>query len=280
MPDALFRRGNLRARGRRVLELEQIHTLDRTILKAIPIPAFVVDSDVRIVDLNSAAVCLCASEHEAVYKCRGGEVLRCVHATDVQDGCGGAPFCQQCVIRNSVNTCLRGQTISRARMSMDFSPESGLKPRELLITTSPIPDGTEQLALLIVEDITANDELEQALRRSEKLAVTGRLLATIAHEINNPLDSLSNLLYLLRREPGLGHNARGLAESAEQEITRLTKIIQQTLSPHREAKLPVVTKLSELLNEVAALFRHRLESAHIKLHLEYRDRRRSHNQPQ
>jgi signal transduction histidine kinase len=154
-------------------------------------------------------------------------------------------------------------------MSMDFLPETGRKTRELLITASPISASSERLALLIVEDITVNEELEQALRRSEKLAVTGRLIATVAHEINNPLESLSNLLYLLKSKPELGRSAKELVESAEQEVARLATITRQTLAPHREAKLPVITKLSELLDDVVAVFRLRLESARIKVRREY-----------
>lgn len=228
-----------------------------------------VDNDVQIVDMNSAAARLCARDHEVVYKCRGGEALQCLYSTDAPDGCGRAPFCQQCVIRNSVMNCLQGQAVSRARMSMDFLPESGRKMRELLITASPLPTSTRRLALLIVEDITANEELEQALRRSEKLAVAGSLLATIAHEINNPLESLTHLLYLLRLEPGLGDGAKELVASAEQEVARLATITRQTLAPHRKAKLPVITKLSELLDDVVTVFHRRLESASIKVCRDY-----------
>jgi signal transduction histidine kinase len=152
---------------------------------------------------------------------------------------------------------------------MDFIPDSGRKTREMLITTSAIATSSEQLALLIIEDITLNDELEQALRRSDKLAMTGKLLATIAHEINNPLESLSGLLYLLRLEEGLGNHAQELLDSAEQEIARLATITRQTLDPHREAKLPVVTKLSELLDDVVAVFQLRLESVNIQVHRKY-----------
>ena len=246
-----------------------ISALDQTILKAIPIPAFVVDDDVQILNMNSAAARLCAQDREVFYKCRGGEALQCPYSTDVPDGCGRAPFCQQCVIRNSVVSCFQGKAVSRARMSMDVIPESGRKKKELLITASPLPTSSRRLALLIVEDITANEELEQALRRSEKLAVAGSLLATIAHEINNPLESLNHLLYLLSSEPGLGHGAKELLASAEQEVARLGTITRQTLAPHREAKLPVVSKLSELLDDVVALFHRRLESSRIGVRREY-----------
>jgi signal transduction histidine kinase len=244
--------------------------LDRTILNAIPIPAFVVDHNVQILDMNSAAAQLCDRKHEVVYKCRGCEVFHCLHSTGATEGCGKASFCRDCVIRGSVTRCLEGQAVNRALMSMEFLPETGRKMRELLITTSPITAGRERLALLVVEDITAHDELEKALRRSEKLAVTGRLLTTLAHEINNPMESLGSLLYLLRLQPELGHKAKELVELVEQELARLAAITRQTLAPHRETKLPAITKLSKLLDDVLAVFRHRMDSARIKVRREYR----------
>jgi len=251
------------------LELTPVYTFDHTFLSAIPIPAFVVDDDVRIVDMNSAAARLCNRDPEAVYKCRGGEALHCLHSTDVSDGCGRAPFCQQCVIRNSVMSCLHGQAVSRARMSMTSVTESGRKTRELLVTASPLSTGADGLALLVIEDITVHEELEQALRRSEKLAASGRLLATMAHEINNPLDSLSSLLYLVRVEPGLGQSAKKLVESAEKEVERIAAITRQTLAPHREASFPVNVRLSELLDDVLAVFRRRLDAARINVCRDY-----------
>jgi PAS domain S-box-containing protein len=115
-----------------------------------------------------------------------------------------------------------------------------------------------------------NKELEQALRRSEKLAVTGGLLATLAHEINNPLESLGNLLFLLKSDPGLGESPQELVDSAEKEVTRLATIIRQTLAPHRESNFPVPTKLSELLDDVVAVFQRKLESTGIEVRRDYR----------
>jgi hypothetical protein len=138
-------------------------TLYRAILNAIPTPVFVVDDDVRIADLNDVASTLSGQEKGAVLKRRGGEVLHCLHSTDVPEGCGRAPFCQQCVIRNSVKGCLQGRTISRTRMKMDFVPASGRKTMELLITASPIPGSEARLALLIVEDITEISTLKDII---------------------------------------------------------------------------------------------------------------------
>ena len=138
-----------------------------------------------------------------------------------------------------------------------------------MFVTGAIRDVTERkLANEQIEKL--NDELELALQRSEKLAATGRLVATIAHEINNPLDSLRGLLHLLRGNSSLEPSARELVELADQEVARLTTIVRQTLAPHRETRLPVVTKISELLDDVCAVFRPKLQEAEIQVLRQYR----------
>ena len=114
-----------------------------------------------------------------------------------------------------------------------------------------------------------HDELEKALQRSEKLASTGRLVATIAHEINNPLDSLYNMMHLLRANPNLDATARELVGLAGEEITRLSQSTKQTLAPHRESKLPVVTKLSVILDDTCAMFQPQLHASSIEVKRNY-----------
>jgi len=130
----------------------------RTILDAIPNPVLVVDVDVRIRDLNNAALRFCGQTKEAVYRQRGGEVLHCLRSLDVPEGCGRGPSCKDCIIRNSVNACLQGSKVNRERMTMELVDGASLKPTQLLITASPLPDsfapGGERLALLILEDVT------------------------------------------------------------------------------------------------------------------------------
>lgn len=134
-------------------------TLDRTIFDAIPMALFVVDDDVEIQELNSAAGQFCGKESRAVYKKRGGDVLQCLHAQETPDGCGRAPACRHCVIRNSVKKSLDGQTVYRKRMSLHVKHEAGLRDLALLITTSPLQVNGKQRALLMVEDVTAAESL-------------------------------------------------------------------------------------------------------------------------
>jgi signal transduction histidine kinase len=145
---------------------------------------------------------------------------------------------------------------------------SPLKTEEGTYVTSAIRDITQR-KLAEAEIRKLNQELEQALKRSEKLATTGRLAATIAHEINNPLEAVTNLHYLIQGRKDLDDSSRQLFTLAQQEIVRIGNIVRETLAPHRESRLPVAIKISELLDDVCSVFKPRLELAHINLRREF-----------
>ncbi len=108
------------------------------------------------------------------------------------------------------------------------------------------------------------------LRRTEKLAATGRLAASIAHEINNPLEAVTNLLYLLHQQP-LDPEALQYADMAQQELARVSQITQQTLRFYRESSKPVLTNPGELLESVLSLHQGRLHAAKVEVVRRYRD---------
>jgi PAS domain S-box-containing protein len=150
-------------------------------------------------------------------------------------------------------------------MGVGLSP---LTTEEGTFVSSAIRDVTERkLAEAQIKKL--NDELELALQRSDKLAVNGRLIATMAHEINNPLESLMNLHHLLGLNPTLDDSGREMVELAKQEVLRLATISRETLAPYRETKFPVVTKVYELLEDAMTMFRRRLEVARIEVRREY-----------
>jgi PAS domain S-box-containing protein len=143
-----------------------------------------------------------------------------------------------------------------------------LTTEEGTFVSSAIRDVTERkLAEAQIKKL--NDELELALQRSDKLAVNGRLIATMAHEINNPLESLMNVHHLLAMNPTLDEDARELLELAQREVTRLGTISRETLAPYRETKFPVATKVYELLEDAMTMFRRKLEVARIEVRREY-----------
>jgi PAS domain-containing protein len=126
----------------------------RAILNALPLMVFVVDQDVRIRDLNDEAATAFGLEKGAVLDRRGGEVLRCLHSSDVPEGCGRAPACRLCVIRSSVSDSQQGGTITRRRTRFTRVQETKRKDLDLLITTSPMPGADESLTLLAIDDIS------------------------------------------------------------------------------------------------------------------------------
>ena len=100
-------------------------------------------------------------------------------------------------------------------------------PLEATISQATI--GGEKLYTVILRDITQRKQTEAALMRSEKLATVGRLAATVAHEVNNPLEAVANLLYLAEQNPSLDEAAREHLRMAEAEVTRAAHIVKQTL---------------------------------------------------
>lgn len=142
-----------------------------------------------------------------------------------------------------------------------FLLERPIRPETLL--------GTLEIALRgrrrqyqIRDQIVQYERAQEALRRSEKLAVTGRLAASIAHEINNPLEAVTNLLYLIRTDPS-PEKLHQYLNAAEQELARVTEITTQTLRFYREPNKPVQTELASVLQSVLVLYHSRLAAANI-----------------
>jgi PAS domain S-box-containing protein len=106
-------------------------------------------------------------------------------------------------------------------------------------------------------DVTARKLAEEALIRSEKLASAGRLAATIAHEINNPLEAVTNLLYLARTDSA---GASQYIAAAESELRRVSHIARQTLGFYRDRGTPQEVGVSDLVNDVLTMYAKRIES--------------------
>ncbi len=134
----------------------------------------------------------------------------------------------------------------------------------VLLSVSPLRNEEGKLvgASAIARDVGAQKRTEEALRRNERLATAGRLTAAIAHEIKNPLEALTNLVYLARRD------ANGRDEYlrlAEQEIGRLDSIAQQALGFVREGASPEPLDTGKILEEVVQLYLRKLQAKHIAL---------------
>jgi PAS domain S-box-containing protein len=141
---------------------------------------------------------------------------------------------------------------------------------EINISDSGAPirdqDGSITGIVLVFRDVTVARRTQEALIANEKLAVAGRLAASIAHEIHNPLDSVSNLLYLMSSGSTAEENAQFL-EMARQEIDRVTQISRSMLSLYRESTAPIPINIREILSGTLVLLDHRVQDLQSTVHL-------------
>jgi PAS domain S-box-containing protein len=137
---------------------------------------------------------------------------------------------------------------------------------EVSLTVSPVKDANGQVigASKILRDVSNRKRLEQSLLQAEKIAATGRMAATIAHEINNPLEALMNLLYLLRPKIADEEGINFLA-TAEGELARVSHIAKQTLGYYRENTLASRTSLGEVAEHAVTIYKPRCTAARITI---------------
>ena len=122
----------------------------------------------------------------------------------------------------------------------------------------------------IRDNLQRQQAAERALRESEKLAVAGRMAASIAHEINNPLTAITNLLYLCSTANSIP-DIKSYLRLAQQEMARVTAITQNTLQFYRQVAHPAPVKITDVLDSVLVLFDSRLNHAGIKIEKHYQD---------
>jgi PAS domain S-box-containing protein len=138
----------------------------------------------------------------------------------------------------------------------------------VLLSVSPLR-GTKGAVIglsVIARDITTQVRTEEILRRNEKLATAGRMSATIAHEINNPLEAVVNLLYLAQHDP---QGREDYLRLAEKEIHRIGDIAQQTLGFVREGASATRLNVAETLDQVLHLYVRQINGKHIQVEKEY-----------
>jgi PAS domain S-box-containing protein len=147
---------------------------------------------------------------------------------------------------------------------------------EVSVTISPIRNHEGKVigASKIARDISDRKRMEKVLLQSEKLAATGRMAAAIAHEVNNPLESLMNLIYLARQNCSASPKAQEYLITAEGELERVSHIARQTLGYYRDTGAPVDLYLHDLVENVLAVYRSRLLAQRISVESSFNDLRK------
>ncbi len=219
------------------------------LVEGMPIGLLIADADGLIVYANDAAEAMFALP-AAIGRIKLGEL--CIPLSDVHHFLGALatppePFEARC-------TTTTGATIEVLVGLAVLNP-----------TAEP---ALRQLAAYVA-DLTLQKKSEEMLRRTEKLAVAGRLAASIAHEINNPLEAITNLLYLVGTS-SLDADARGYLEAAQVELDRVAKITVQTLRFHRRSTRAGQTDPEEFAATVLPLFESRLRQSEVSIERRYR----------
>jgi PAS domain S-box-containing protein len=177
------------------------------------------------------------------------------------------------VARSLESTVLRVFAQEEPVRNQEINGTSGdtVQPWTWLVSAYPVRTTPHQVrwAGVIVLDATDRKRAEEALRRTEKLAATGRLAASIAHEINNPLEAITNLLFLLDSFCSLEEPARNYVTMAQHEARRISEITQQTLRFYRQSTLPARARMSDLLDSVLSLYNGRLNGLNVEVKREY-----------
>ena len=131
----------------------------RAVFEAVPLPSFIVDEDLRILDFNAAAEAFLGFAPRSSLHRRGGEVLHCVYAGTI--GCGKSKLCQKCVIRNSVKSAVAGTGVSRKFHQAELRSSRGVVPVSLLVTASLLPGTETPQLLLVLENVAETARLYQ-----------------------------------------------------------------------------------------------------------------------
>ncbi len=135
------------------------------------------------------------------------------------------------------------------------------------VSYSPIHNtsGAVEAIIAVVLEVTNQKKAETALIQSEKLAAVGRLASSISHEINNPLEAITNLLYLIALSDDLSEGVRHYVQIAQAELSRVCQIATQTLRFHRQAVRATDVSAADLVDAVLNLYQGRLANSGIRV---------------
>jgi PAS domain S-box-containing protein len=142
---------------------------------------------------------------------------------------------------------------------------------DVWLTVSPVRDEAGRVigAASIARDITQEKKTEQALRLTERLASVGRMAATVAHEINNPLEAVTNLVYLAKG-CAVREDVQGYLNTIDEELDRVSHLTRQTLGFYREAKAPAVVRVGPMVDSLVSFFGTRARNKGIEIRAEIR----------
>jgi two-component system sensor histidine kinase VicK len=138
---------------------------------------------------------------------------------------------------------------------------------DVSLTVSPVKDQRGKIvgAAKIVRDITQQKKMERALHTTERLASVGRLAATVAHEINNPLEAVTNFIYLAKLDPALPENVKDYLTRADDELGRVAHLVQQTLGFYRDNSAAVQLAVADVIQDVLIIYERKFKYKELNI---------------
>jgi PAS domain S-box-containing protein len=242
---------HLRAEVTQQEELKQSREWFQITLKSLGEAVVATDEAGVITFINPVAQHLTGWEYPAAKGKRFHEVVRlCDERTRLE-------------VEDPVETVRRAQQVVSYSSGLILTNGNG-KEYPIELTGAPILGASQVLGVVVVfRDITQRRQTEQTLRTSERLSLAGRLSATIAHEVRNPLDTVTNLVYLLQHDQKSNPVAMQYLDMASEELARIAQITSQLLTFHRESRNPVPVNLTEVLESVLVLFSPQIKQNHV-----------------
>jgi PAS domain S-box-containing protein len=136
-------------------------------------------------------------------------------------------------------------------------------------SAAPIYDDQNQLrgVVMVFRDVTLEKQSQSVMRKAEKLAAAGRLAATMAHEINNPLEAVGNLIYIVRHTANLPEDVMGYLTMAEQELERVSHITRQTLGFYRDSSEPGPVEMRGVIESVLKIYDNKIRGKGVVLEM-------------
>jgi PAS domain S-box-containing protein len=245
---------HLQAEAEQQQQLKESRSWFQITLKSLGEAVVSTDQSGNVSFINPVAQQLTGWDHSEAHGRPFGEVVQLKDERTSND------------VEDPINAVRRAQKVVGFSNSLMLTSREGQKyPIEL--TGAPIlSERSEVVGVAVVfRDVTQRRQTEQTLRTSERLTLAGRLSATIAHEIRNPLDTVTNLVYLLQQDQKPGYPAVQYLQMASDELARIAQITGQLLTFHREARSPVQVNLTEVLESVLVLFAPQIKQNHIQV---------------
>lgn len=241
-----------RLRERHVRLLEEREDWFRMTLTSLGDAVIATDQDGKVTFLNPVAEKLIGTKNAQAY----GQPIAVVF-----------PIFNETTHKPVENPVVRviaeGRIVGLANHTVLRDSEGNMIPIE--DSAAPLRDADGKLVgvVLVFRDASIERQTQEVLRKTEKLAAAARLSATIAHEINNPLEAIGNLIYLAKGSEGVSTTVREYLATAEDELERVSHITRQTLGFYRESKLPGLIDMPALVESVLRIHSNKFMTKNI-----------------